>query len=348
MDCIEVVELIERLPIRTIVRDRSNPLEDLTSSEFKERFRLRKDSTVSLLRLIENDLTCDTERNNYIPPILQLLTALRFYATGNLQRIDGDLTGIARSTTCKIVHRVTRSIASRRGRFVKFPTGSTDEIRVKLAFRSFAGFPGVLGAIDCTHIPIINPGGNESEIYRCRKGYFSINVQAVCDPDQLITNIVARWHGSAHDSIIFRSSALCNSFERGRHNGLLIGDAGYSCTSYLMTPLRNPITRKERRYNVAHRRTRNVVERTFGVLKQRFRCLLIPLRTDLTNTLPIVVACACLHNYAIRLGDFYAGSEDGILQTETNNDVSNTHLLPIPPNTPTGEAVRQQLIENNF
>ena len=72
-------------------------------------------------------MTCDTECNNYryVPPILQLLTALRFYATGNLQRIDGDLTGIARTTTCKIVHHVRKSISSRRARFVKFSTSSS-------------------------------------------------------------------------------------------------------------------------------------------------------------------------------------------------------------------------------
>jgi hypothetical protein len=73
-------------------------LDVTTVIELQERFRIRKESRVSLLRLIVNDLTCDTERNNYVPPILQLLTALRFYATDNLQRIDGDLTGIARTT----------------------------------------------------------------------------------------------------------------------------------------------------------------------------------------------------------------------------------------------------------
>ena len=83
MDCIDVVYLVDEVTITRIVRDRSNPLEDLTSIEFKDRFRLRKDSTVGLLHLVESELVCDTERNHYVPPILQLLTALRFYATGN-------------------------------------------------------------------------------------------------------------------------------------------------------------------------------------------------------------------------------------------------------------------------
>ena len=35
-----------------------------------------------------------------------------------------------------------------------------------------------------------------------RKQFYSINVQAVCDSDAFITNIVARWPGSTHDSRI--------------------------------------------------------------------------------------------------------------------------------------------------
>jgi len=44
-----------------------------------------------------------------------------------------------------------------------------------------SGLPGVIGAIECTHVPIQSPGEDDAEIYRNRKGYFSINVQLVCD-----------------------------------------------------------------------------------------------------------------------------------------------------------------------
>jgi hypothetical protein len=48
-------------------------------------------------------------------------------------------------------------------------------------FFQLSGLPGVIGAIDCTHVPIQSPGGQDAEIYRNRKGYFSINVQLICD-----------------------------------------------------------------------------------------------------------------------------------------------------------------------
>lgn len=45
-------------------------------------------------------------------------------------------------------------------------------------------FPGVIGCIDCTHIAIVPPSGNNNNIhpehlYINRKGYHSINTQLV-------------------------------------------------------------------------------------------------------------------------------------------------------------------------
>ena len=72
-----------------------------------------------------------------------------------------------------------------------------------------------------------------------------------------------------------------------------------------MTPYRNPQTRGERKYNAAHIRTRAVVERTFGLLKSRFRCLYKSGGTLLYSpnfVCQIIGACCVLHNYAMRKG----------------------------------------------
>ena len=66
-----------------------------------------------------------------------------------------------------------------------------------------------------------------------------------------------------------------------------------------MTPIFKPKNAREVRYNTAHRRTRCVIEKCFGLLKRRFPCLHLGLRTALANTLVIVVATAVLHNFAL-------------------------------------------------
>jgi len=63
-----------------------------------------------------------------------------------------------------------------------------------------------------------------------------------------------------------------------------------------------PTTRAELAYNAAHMKTRNIIERCFGVLKSRFRCLDKSGGTLLYSaekTCKIVVAAAVLHNFCI-------------------------------------------------
>lgn len=76
------------------------------------------------------------------------------------------------------------------------------------------GIPNVIGLIDCTHVKIYSPGGEEAERYRNRKGYFSINVQAVGLYDLTILDLVAQWPGSSHDSYIYDMSKLKVNFPR--------------------------------------------------------------------------------------------------------------------------------------
>ncbi|XP_046407631.1 putative nuclease HARBI1 [Ischnura elegans] len=86
--------------------------------------------------------------------------------------------------------------------------------------------------------------------------------------------------------------------ERRDVKGILLGDRGYPQLPYLYTPLANPVTAPERRYNAAHIVTRCMVERCFGIWKRRFACLSMKLRTKLETSSKIILACAVLHNVA--------------------------------------------------
>lgn len=127
-------------------------------------------------------------------------------------------------------------------------------------FHQLADFPGVVGAVDGTHVRIQAPSEHEGS-YVNRKNYHSINVQVIVAADSRILDVVANWPGSTHDSRILRESTIGREFERGVHTGLLLGDSGYPCRRWLMTPFLRPRTRPEARYNASHGTTRAVVER---------------------------------------------------------------------------------------
>jgi len=201
-----------------------------------------------------------------------------------LQINVGDMGGVSKSSCCITVKKVTRAIARQASVTLKFPTTREEITSVMRGFHEMADFPGVLGAVDCTHIPLQSPGGDNAELFRNRKGYFSLNVQAVASSDLRFTNVVSRWYGSAHDATIFSNSRLCARFEAGEFGGgYLLGDAGYPCKPYLLTPIASPTTSAEQRYNFAHIQTRNTIERAFGVVKRRFPCLRLGLRVKVDN-----------------------------------------------------------------
>lgn len=182
------------------LRDRFNPLEEYHAEDFRMRFRLRKESVVDLVEFMETDLEHQTRRGLPLSPMQQVLIALRFYATGSFEKVIGDLFGVSVFAACTVIHKVARVIAKRKGHFLSFPVNLSD---TKRKFYEIAHFPGVVGAIDCTHIRIICPDKENAMAFINRKLFYSINVQAVCDSEAFITNIVARWPGSTHDSRIF-------------------------------------------------------------------------------------------------------------------------------------------------
>uniref|UniRef100_A0A8D9EB45 Nuclease HARBI1 n=1 Tax=Cacopsylla melanoneura TaxID=428564 RepID=A0A8D9EB45_9HEMI len=125
------------------------------------------------------------------------------------------------------------------------------------------------------------------------------------------------------------SHCVCMKFEEGRINGYLLGDAGYMQTLYLFTPLRDPTTPSQIRYNYAHKKTRCTIERLFGIWKKRFPCLSRKLLNKLANAQTIIAACAVLHNIG-RHDNINYFNENIIVDDEENHverDVTPRRIL---------------------
>jgi len=74
---------------------------------------------------------------------------------------------------------------------------------------------------------------------------------------------------------------------------------GYACTPYLLTPYTAPITEAQRRFNVAHKKSRCIIERLFGMVKRRFPSLSFGIRMQPDRTCRVIMACFVLHNIAL-------------------------------------------------
>lgn len=238
----------------------------------------------------------------------------------------GDFLSVHKTTAGRIVKKVITALCNLFPQCIHLPHTEEEKQEAKRDFFALSHFPRVVGAIDCTHIKIQSPGGENAEVYRNRKGYFSLNCQIVCSAKLKIIDLVCRWPGSANDSHIFENSAVKMQLQNGEMgNGVLVADRGYAVRPYILTPLDDPVGEAENLYNEAQIRTRNVIERLFGVWKRRFPILSCGIRCKMELTQMIVVACAVLHNIAVDQNEDMNEDDNNLMEGEINNFPEERH-----------------------
>lgn len=275
---------------------------------------------------------------------------MRFYATGNFLQAVGDFSGVDKSTASHVIWNVTRAIARLYNRYIKMPDTDEEIREASQSFYNIARFPKCIGALDCTHIKILSPGGDNAEIYRNRKGFFSFNVQAICDATCMFRDIVCRWPGASHDSHIFANSRVRARFERGDFGeSVLVGDSGYGVKRYLITPLPDPQTRGEQLFNESQIRTRNCIERKFGQWKRRFPILAFGIRLKTEKVQGVVIATAVLENIAKLLNEpDPPNDQEEEAAVQFVNNVNIAPYMNIYGIHNVNNIVRHQLIHNYF
>ncbi|XP_055644036.1 putative nuclease HARBI1 [Toxorhynchites rutilus septentrionalis] len=275
---------------------------------FIKSFRL-KEAFRYVLGEIEHDFSNTKKSGIHVKE--KLAACLRFFAEGNYQLGAGKdfHIAMAQSTFSKVLSEMLNILERRLcSKWISLEMSENEQRRAKLYFYEKSGIPGIIMCVDGTHIKIIPPNQNRNLFYN-RKGFYSLNVLIVCDDQQRIRFVDPSFHGSNHDAHIWRISPVRTYFEQMHRNGgtqtKILGDAGYPSESWLVTPFRAPEEGSlESDFNQRHALGRGIVERTIGVLKNRFRCLLGARQLHYTPTkcAQIVNVCCALHNICLEYG----------------------------------------------
>ncbi|KAL8551713.1 hypothetical protein ACS0TY_000693 [Phlomoides rotata] len=192
---------------------------------------------------------------------------------------------------------------------------------------------GYLGALDSTYIDVHVPSVDKGR-YRNRKGHCSVNVLGVCDLNMRFVNVLTGWEGSAADSRVLRDAIHRTHGLHVPRGHYYLCDNGYPNCEGFLTPYkgvryhlsewssRQPQTYQEY-FNMKHTRARNVIERTFGLLKMRWAILRSPSWYPIKTTNKIIVTCCLLHNYIRREMDVdpLEGGLDDYMNTQMDAEL---------------------------
>nr|GEW36986.1 putative nuclease HARBI1 [Tanacetum cinerariifolium] len=160
---------------------------------------------------------------------------------------------------------------------------------------------GAVGALDRTLVHAFVPF--TQHLYRARGlGDCYQNVLAICDFNMIFTYVVVVWEGTTHDARILNEALIDPEadFPMPPSDKYYLCDvvAPYQNVRYWLGDFRqNRAMNSREKFNHAHAKLRNVMERAFGVLKARFPIMKKMPSYPLITQRDITVACFAIHNF---------------------------------------------------
>ncbi|XP_051167784.1 putative nuclease HARBI1 [Leptopilina boulardi] len=305
-------------------------------SDFKSHFRMSRTTFEELSLMIGPDLI--TEQSN-VPVMKKLAIAIWIFGNQEVHRSVADRFGVSKSTSWQCMIDVATLLCRRSRTFIKWPTGQAI-VENQLEFQEIAQFPGVIEAIDGCQIQISAPHEN-ADSYMNRKGYYSINTQAICDHRMRFIDVYAGCCGSVNDARVWSLSDIKQEIIRDNARYFpdethILGDKIYPLLFNLLTPYKDcgRLTRIQRNFNLVHARTRQTIERVFALLLSRFRRLKYLYLQNIEYASMIILACCCLHNICLSLNDLF---DEGVA---VDNNAAADDINNVP------EAVHEN-VDNN-
>ncbi|CAG2231006.1 unnamed protein product [Mytilus edulis] len=204
------------------------------------------------------------------------------------------------SSTHRAVRRCTTAVVQIADQYICWPD-EAKHAEIKNKFKAIKGLPGVIGAVDGTHISIRKPT-DHPQSYLNRKKDYSIILQGVCDADMTFIDVFVGWPGSVHDARVYRNSPLEEKVSHLPIESHLLGDGAYPLTNGLITPYRDTgrLANEELKFNKVQSATRNKIECTFGMLKGKWRRLKYLDMLDIPCMVELIFSCTVIHNFVIQ------------------------------------------------
>ncbi len=152
-------------------------------------------------------------------------------------------------------------------------------------FQAWCGLQNVQGAIDGTHISIVNPSTYPEDYYYHKFGGYNVVAQAIVDCKKKIIDVFVSLLGCVNDLKVLHKYGL---YRNAQYHGLFastnstfqhgfppyfLSDKGYPLILWIMTPFKEEgqHTIVESLYNQKHKQGHFILDNAFGILKKDFK-----------------------------------------------------------------------------
>jgi hypothetical protein len=138
--------------------------------------------------------------------------------------------------------------------------------------------------------------------------FYSLVLMACCNSKMMFTYLWTGNPGSTHDATVLCMSDLFQFSDANIPGGYcILGDSAFPIMRWCITPFRNcgNLTQQQKKFNKMHSQCRQVIERSFGMLKCRFRRHLRFDSSDMNMLVDSILAACILHNVCISEKDLF-------------------------------------------
>nr|CAI5860083.1 unnamed protein product [Callosobruchus analis] len=247
------------------------------------------------------------------------------------------------TTVGVIVSKVSTAIWRRlQPIYLPFPTEAVWK-ESETGFKEKWGFPNCIGSIDGKHVYIKCPS-NSGSLHFWYKQRFSIVLLAIVDPDYKLITIDVGSYGKDSDSTIFQRTSFY----------LKLLDHQLNIPGPKPLPGREQLTphvfigddERKLKYNKRLSSAIRVVESSFGIFVQKWRCFLKPFELKVETVVDVIKAACCLHNFVRAKGELQINEDIIDLNREVpafRNFQQTNHRSDL-----TAYAIREQMSAATF
>jgi len=286
----------------------------MTTEEFRSHFRVQRKSFSLLASLLQERYyhpNAQGGRPQYPCDFALGIFIWRISNKATCREIAQQF-GVPRSAVVNITTTMTNLIITHLGHVMQLPT-TEDLWREKAKIYTGYQFNNnrmqyPVGAIDGSHIPIKPPQlEHHPEAYFNRLGYHSVVLMALVDRTGLFMAINVGRPGCLTDATVFDWSEMSKQIPKAMPaEHYIVGDSGFGLDYWLMVPVKETRTldEKEEFYNTVHASNRNIIERSFGLLKGRFRKLQYIDMNNLAKLAALIKATILIYNFLLIEKDY--------------------------------------------